>query len=302
MLPMQGTSPEAGGTGLYDRWRRLSGDADRLPAKVILTHTSYEYWGRAASLTHTTPDGRRDAPLDANERIYLLAGSQHFVDGFPPQPFGTRYAVNPHNTRFAMRALLLALDAWVRDGKAPPASRYPKLADGTLVAVDKVRFPSLPGVSPPQREYRPRPLDFGPRFASQGIIDRQPPQSGEPWWVGVPQVDADGNEVAGLRLPEVAVPVATYSGWNLRSSKAGASDEMADYRGSFFPFQCSSGKQRGGGDPRPSLEERYEERAGYLRRFLASAEKATQDGYLLSRDLPSLQRRGEALWRLICGP
>ena len=302
MLPMQGTSKEPGEAGLYDRWRQLSGDADTLSAKVILTHTSYEYWGRAASLTHTSPDGRRDSPLDANERIYLLAGSQHFVDGFPPQAFGTRYVVNPHNTRFAMRALLVALDAWVRDGKAPPSSRYPRLADGTLVAVGDVRFPRLPGVSPPPREYQPRPLDFGPRFISQGIIDLQPPrQHGARWWVGVPQVDADGNEVAGLRLPEVAVPVATYSGWNLRSTKAGASDEMADYRGSFFPFQCSAGKQRGNGDARPSLEERYGERAVYLRRFLASAEKATQEGYLLKRDLPSLQRRAEALWRLICG-
>ncbi len=301
LLPMQGTPSQKGGEGLYDRWRTLSGKADKLPAKVMTTHSSYEYWGRAASLTHTSPDGKRDSPLDANERLYLLPGSQHFVATFPPQALGTKYATNPHSTRFAMRALLVALDDWVRQGKPPPASRYPRLEDSTLVPVAAWRFPSLPGVMAPQHPYQPRALDFGRRFEGLGIIDHQPPRPHDlAWGVGLPAVDADGNERAGLPMPEVMVPVATYSGWNLRSTKTGASQEMAEYRGAFLPFQCSTAGRRATEDPRPSLEERYGNRAEYLRRFQVAAEQSRAAGALLAADLPALNRHAESLWRLIC--
>lgn len=301
LLPMVGSASKPGDEGLYDRWRALSGNASKLPAKVVITHTSYEYWGRAASLTHTSPDGLQDSPLDANERLYLLPGSQHFVDMFPPQAFATRYVVNPHNTKFAMRALLVALDAWVRQGRVPPSSRYPRLEDKTLLPLAGWRFPELPAITPPRHPYQPRRLDYGQRFASSGIIDQQPPRPlGQSWQIALPAVDADGNEQAGLPLPEVTVPVGTYTGWNLRSPKAGAGQEMVEYRGTFLPFQCSAAGRRDTGDPRPSLEERYGGREEYLRRFRRASEQAVAAGVLLARDVPALERRARDLWRLIC--
>lgn len=305
LFPFSGTSlklsDEGRREGLYDVWRTASDrtasgrSKGTLPAKVMITHTSYEYWGRAASLTHTTPDGKADLQLEPHERLYLLAGTQHFVDSFPPRAYGTRYTANPHSTRFAMRALLVALEAWVAKGTAPPDSRYPKLADGSLVVPGKVDWP-VPGVALPQHWYRPRHLDFGPRFRSHGIIDHQPPTTKGAFAVAVPQVGDDGNERVGIRMPEVIVPVATYSGWNLRAAKIGAGDQLADYRGSFFPLRRNLEDRRRANDPRLSLDERYGSREEYLRQFEVAAEGLVKQRLLLSNDLPAVVSHGAELW------
>ena len=289
--------PFNGQQGLYDRWRQASKETPgkvqggSLPAKVVLTHTSYEYWSRGASLTHTTTDGQGDALLDANERIYFLTGTQHWLDPWPPRATATRYPVNGHDYRYALRALLVAFDGWLHGGPAMPKSRHPKIADGTLVSFEKLRFPALPGAETPSSPYRPPRLDFGPRFSSQGIIDHQPPKVGEPWPMRVPQVDADGNERAGVRLPQITVPVAVYTGWNLRRPKDGGGEHLALFRGAMFPLPVSESGTS-------ALKERYGGPEPYLRRTRHAVSQLVEEGFFLEDDADTFQQRAVEAWRL----
>ena len=269
--------------------------------RVMLTSTGYDYWGRGMALTHTQLDGRKDLDPGPAVRLYHFSSSQHFVDNFPPAAVGTRWPGNPVDFRFAARALLLALDAWVSQDVEPPASRYPHLGDRTLVAPAKLAFPKLRGVVPPSHPRRVHRLDCGPRFAEQGILDWQPPIRGEPYPLLVPQVDALGNEKGGLRLPEVEVPVATLTGWNLRAEALGASDEMADFRGAFLPLSRTLADRQRHGDARRSLAELYTDREQYLERYGAVAHRLVEQGYLLEEDLDELLRRAEALWDAVAG-
>ncbi len=159
--------------------------------KIFYTNSSYEYFGRAASLIHTTIDGRRDAELAPTTRIYLFAGTQHGPAGFPPTRGAARNLPNFNPFPLAMRALLVAMDAWVRDGKEPPPSQYPRISDQTLVPLEALRFPKIPGVALPTRIQTAWRLDFGPEFRSAGVVTREPPAVGRPFPVLVPQVDAD---------------------------------------------------------------------------------------------------------------
>jgi len=287
------TDPETG---------RTDGLLERSPApRLVFTNTGYEYWGRAASLIHTTFDGRADMPLDPRVRIYHLAGGQHFVDRFPPERAATRYPANPNDFLWSLRALLVALDAWVADGTEPPPSRYPRVDDGTLVAPADLAFPKIPGVEVPHRPHEAYRMDYGPRFWTEGIVTKQPPVVGKPFGVRVPQVDADGNPRSGLRMPEVAVPLATYTPWNWRAEEIGAPGELADFRGSFLPFPATAEERRAAGDPRKSIEERYGSFDAYLGRYAAYAAQLARDGYLLDEDLPELLERAEALWREVVG-
>src|SRR5262249_46410609 len=154
--------PDGGpAAGLLDRAR-----ADGVAPKVFFTNTSYEYWGRGASLVHTSPDGARDAPIGEGVRVYFFAGLQHFTAPFPPpadyRGIKTTHLQNPNPVAWLWRALFETMEAWVRDGLAPPESRIPKLADGTLVAVTALSYPKIPTLPPPARAYQPVRLDFGP--------------------------------------------------------------------------------------------------------------------------------------------
>ncbi|MFN2509298.1 MAG: alpha/beta hydrolase domain-containing protein, partial [Chthoniobacterales bacterium] len=210
------TDPESGKrAGLLDRAKA----AGVLP-KIFYTNTSYEYWSRAGSLIHTSPDGKRDVPPTAFSRIYLLAGLQHFSRAFPPTPesepsLAAQHLPNPNPVRWFWRALYVAMDDWVRDGKQPPESRYPRIADKTLVRREAVKFPQIRGVQLPGRVHEALRLDFGPQWKNR-IITKQPPGVGKPFPSLVPQVNQQGNEVAGVRLPQLEVPLAAYTGWNLR--------------------------------------------------------------------------------------
>ena len=175
---------------LLDKARQLGA----IP-KLFFVNNSTEYWNRSASLIHTDPMGQNDLPPDTRARIYLLAGAQHYSG---QQRDRGIYAncVNPMNHYRAMRALLLALDRWVRDGSEPPPSTYPRIADGTLVTVAayKAAFPRIPGLTLPESNLRPPRLDFGPRFAEERIADFVPPRPGKPLETLVPRPDADGND------------------------------------------------------------------------------------------------------------
>jgi hypothetical protein len=182
--------------------------------------------------------------------------------------------------------MLVALDRWVSGRAEPPASRYPRIADGTLVDLATWRrtFPQIPGVGLPPDYYRPCRLDFGPRFRSEGIADVVPPKMGEPFGALIPAVDADGNELAGIRLPDVAVPLGTYTGWNLRTAASGPEGILTRLDGMYLPFATTSRQRREQGDPRPSVRERYPTRAAYLAQMTEATLKLYHEGFLLAED------------------
>jgi hypothetical protein len=275
--------------------------------KIFFTNTSYEYWGRAASLVHTSPDGGKDADLGKNVRVYLLSGLQHFSGVFPPQrntqgnpDYTAQQRQNPNPIQWFWRALITDMDEWVRKGTPPPPSTYPKVADGTLVALPQWKFPKIPGVNTPKEYTLAYRLDFGPHWA-QGIVSYEPPKVGKSFTVLVPQSDADGNDLGGVRLPEMAVPLATYTGWNLRDPSIGAPDQRLSFLGSFVPFSRTRAEREKSGDPRPSVSERYTSREQYLEKFGEAAKKLVRERFLLEEDLPAVMARGQREWDEVVG-
>jgi hypothetical protein len=203
---------------------------------------------------------------------------------------------NPNDFRWSMRALLLALNRWVAEGKEPPASRYPRLKDGSLTALQSLKFPRISGVRLPTRIQTAYRLDFGPDFRSNGIVSIEPPKVGKAFPTLVSQVDQDGNEVGGIRLPAIQVPLATYTGWNLRAPELGAADELYSMVGSFVPFTRTKGQRSMEGDPRLSIEERYPNRSTYLAKVKAAADLLAREGYLLEPDVADIVSRAGTEW------
>ena len=294
LFPFSGVSqrdPETGATdGLFAHEARLP--------KVFFTNTGYEYWGRAASLLHTTPAADADVEPASNERNYHLAGAQHFVVDRPAVSEQSDAVVthrgSPLDFHPALRALLARLVEWVRDGREPPASAYPRLDAGTLVAVDRIRAPAIPGVKWPRVAHEAYRVDYGPRWPD-GIITLEPPRLGKPFGVRVPQVDADGNELAGVRSLELLAPLATYTPWSLRRG-AVHPDELVDFYGTFIPFARDRAERERTGDPRPSVIERYGDRTRYGELVRRHAETLTQAGWLLAEDVPRVVEQAERAW------
>lgn len=224
--------------------------------KIFYTNGAYEYWGRAASLIHTTPDGKQDLPPAKDTRIYFFPGSQHGTGSLPPRPIAAQNPGNTNDYRASMRALLIAMQAWLKDDKQPPASVYPRLAKDQLVSVGAYAFPQIPGVAIPRANRRAFRLDFSV----------EPPKLGPPFATLVPQVNSDGNETSGIHMPEVQVPLASYTGWNLRSPKIGAPDQLYTQAGSWIPFPLNKTEREKRHDPRTSIEERYPSKNAIPRR------------------------------------
>ncbi len=266
---------------------------------IFYTNSSYEYWGRAASLIHTDVQGSRDIPPFENVRIYLLSGAQHGPGPFPPRFTIGQQRTNPLDFRWTMRALLQAMHGWVAEGTQPPDSRYPRIADSTLVPPDQLEFPHIPGVNTSARVHRAYRVDYGPRFESEGVVTQEPPAVGRQFPILVPSVDDDGNEVAGIRMPELAVPLATYTGWNLFNEKSGPPHEISSMVGSYIAFPLTRAARQATGDPRRSIEERYASRAEYLG-LVAEAGLALVDGrLLLPGDLPAIVRNANSHWEYL---
>lgn len=243
---------------------------------IFEVNTSSEYWQKGASLVHTDPAGRRDLALPANIRAYLIAGTQHAH--VPSLAKGRGLCLverNPHIPSAGLRALVAALDGWVSEGRAPPRSRIPTLAGRTLVDAAALKFPAVPGLAAPARANEvPMPADWLTVSAPRPT----------PYGAKVSAVDADGNEAAGIRLPDLAVPLGTHTGWNFYRSAAMAG-ELCDRDGAFVPFARSRAERLAAGDPRPSLEERYGSRAAYVSRVRAAAEALVRDRLLLPEDV-----------------
>jgi len=263
--------------------------------RIFYTNGSYEYWGRGASLTHTSLDGKHDYAPSAGSRIYYLAGTQHGPNANPVR-HDTENLANPQDYRFAMRGLLLAMNAWITDDAPPPDSRMPLIAKNELVPESALHFPKIPGVHLPKEPYIVYRLNFGPNFRTKGIIDIEPPKIGGPFPILVPQVDRDGNEISGVRLPELSVPLATYTGWNLRDPAIGAPDVTYDMVGSYVPFARARADREKTGDPRLSIEERYTDREDYVRKVAAAAEELVRERFMIEEDVPRVIERAAARW------
>jgi hypothetical protein len=253
--------------------------------KVFYTNTPVEYWGqgRAAALTHTSLDGTRDLRLPANVRSYLLAGTQHTEAAFPPpQGFGQELN-NPIPQGEIMRALLRNLHRWVATGVQPPGSRHPLLADGSLAAAPSVKFPSVLGVSDP------RTIE-GPAFPGTGTG----PSTPLPFLV--PQVDDDGNDTAGIRTPEQAVPLATTTGWNFRAGRIGNPSATYPLLGSYIPLARTKTDREARRDPRLSIEERYASKDEYLQKIRAAADDLVKVRLMLADDVEGVLARAGRHW------
>lgn len=264
------------------------------PPKVFYMNTGVEYWGggRAAALVHTSPDGTRDIALPPNVRFYFIAGAQHSPAAFPPAaPTNVQQRQNPTDYWWTLRALLIGIDQWVREGVDPPASIYPTLRDGTLVAASKTAFPAIPGV------HSPTTLWAGARAANALTAQNGAPGTALP--LLVPPVDADGNERAGVRLPEVQVPLATHTGWNFRNSSSGATDSIRPLIGSYIPFAATRESRQAPGDPRRSIAERYANVDEYLSRIRAAERALVKQRYVLAEDVAAIESRAMEHWRLL---
>ena len=285
--------------GLLERCR----ERDTCP-KILHTVSSTEYWQGGHSLVTTDAAGDKDAAgpglkdavLPETVRIYHFAGTQHVIT--PTMPKGVCSA--PPNVlvdpRPAMRALLLALDRWAKGGAPPPASVYPRIADGTLVPSSALKWPALAGFAPPRAPNPMVQFDYGARIA-EGIIDNVPPLP-HPfrYRVLVPAIDADGNEIAGLRMPEQAVPTATTTGWSLRGADSGAAGELCYLDGMALPFAKTAAERAATKDPRPSLAERYQDRNAYVAKVRAAAQDLQRRGFYLEEDIEKTTGRASRAW------
>jgi hypothetical protein len=224
---------------------------------LIETNTSTEYWQKGASLLTTDPMGMKDVALPGNSRVYMIAGTQHGGRaGAASDPGPNVNPRNPHNPMAAVRALLVALEDWVVSGKAPPPSRVPTLADRTLVEADKTGFPAIEGAAVARKTNVVDCPAAGPERVYRTLVCR---------------VDPDGNEVAGIRLPDIAVPLAAYTGWN-EYKPPYPKGELADRDGSCFAF------------PPAKIAQRYRNRADYVAKVQAAVDELMKDRLMLQED------------------
>ncbi len=288
------TDPVTGATdGLLARARRTS----TVPRMVHLL-TNSEYFNRAGSLVHTDVTGTTDVPPPGTSRIYMVASAPHIVGPFPPAPFADKDFVgqadmNPLVYTPVLRAVFRALDRWIVEGVEPPPSRYPTVADGTLVTPGAAGWPTIPGVRMPPAPMTTYRLDFGPAWA-EGRVTIEPPRLGAAFVSLVPAVDEAGNDRGGIRLPQIAVPLATHTGWNYRQPSIGAPERLASEIGAYRPLPRTARERAATGDSRAPIAERYASRDVYLGRIAQVAVALVDERYLLAEDVAGLIRQAAA--------
>lgn len=272
--------------------------------KIIFTNTSAEYWRGDAALIHTDLETMTDAPQSQSVRRYHFAGCQHGSGEFPPLEIrpadGIRGQLPFNSVDYAplSRAVLENLDRWVSTGEEPPPSRHPSLDEGTAVESHTLleRFAQLPGVRVPSQTTRAIRLNYGPE-AIQGRTTTLPAVEGEEFPAFVGELDESFNELEGIRLPDLSVPVATYTGWNLRDESIGNPDLYIGITGGLagwtLPLPATRAAREAARDPRASIEERYTDRDDYLDKVSRAALELVADGYLLEEDvLPIVELSG----------
>jgi len=268
--------------------------------KVFYTNTGFEYHRGDASLIHTDPAGTRDVEHGPDVRVYHWSGTEHGLGIWPPADAAT-VAADPRgwterarnlrgvvNYGRLLRAALANLDRWVREGVPPPTSRHPRVADGTAVdpSALETTFDKIPGACYPRHQVRAQRQDFS----------TLPPKPGPVYGNRVSAVNEDGNERAGIAVPEQTVPLATHTGWNLRHPESGGVDQILYFAGSTLPFARTRAEREAAGDPRPSIAERYASREDYLARVRKAAEALAAAGYLLEEDVETSLGFGARMW------
>jgi Alpha/beta hydrolase domain len=262
--------------------------------KIFEVNSANEYWAKAASLLHTDCLGN-DLPDAPHVRYDLLASLPHSGGSPPTGPDIGQQPRNPLVANPILRALLVALDQWVSEDREPPQSQVPRVADGTLVPAlpqDGVGFPPIPGVTYNGCLHEGDLFDFGPSF-DQGILTVLPPVFlGMPYPAFVPQTDGDGNDIAGVRMVEIAVPLATYTGWGLRAGPAAG--DGCDAWGQKIDFPQTQVERLATGDPRRSIAERYASHVYYVQEVTKAAKELERQGFLLDEDVQRYITEAEA--------
>lgn len=277
--------------GLLNRQREIGG----VP-KIFWTNTSAEYWRGDGYLLHIDPDGKRDLEPSPETRIYSFAGTQHSAGTLPMSNVDPnndamgRYPFNVVDQTPLMRAAIVNLDRWVSEGIEPPASYHPRISDGTAVTYQQAidTFPEMAGFERPSvDQFRVMPrVDLGPE-ADKGI-HQIPAKLGKPFRALVWNLDADGNETAPVRLPDLAVPVGTHTGWNPRHPDGGAPGHLMPMRGftNFMP-ETADDRERTG-DGRLSIDERYADKDDYLAKVRVVVEELVAGRHVLEEDIESV--------------
>ena len=271
--------------------------------KLFLTNTSSEYWGGHAALTHIDATGTKDIVPSHTVRIYHFAGTQHSPGVLPlkhVQPTGS-VGLHPFNWvdwRPLIRAAVANLDAWVCENISPPASKHARLDEGTAVPTESLKavYDAFPGFGFPDHLRHLSRYDFGP---VDGITGNLPPVTGKPYPALTTIVDQDGNDLAGIRLPDVAVPLATVTGWNLRHPTTGGPGQTHKIMGSTVPFTFTRQERQDRTDPRPSVEERYASKDDYLDRVEGVARELVSERYMLEEDVERVGQMASERYDLI---
>ena len=289
-----------GAGSLLDRCR-----VDRTCPKIVETFGSAEFWNLRMSPDLVGTDAKADIALPANVRRYYFPGTTHgggaggFATAAGRPPAGCVIAANPNPEFDELKALRAGLVAWVATGKEPPPSVYPTAAKGELVAPNAAAmgFPAIPNTLRPDGHLNTLPQqDFGPRFRRadvSGIIDVAPPRIGADTPMLVPRVDADGNETSGAASVQHRVPLGTYLGWN-ETAGGYFKGQYCTLNGGFVPFARTRAERAASGDPRPSLEERYGDHAGFVAKVRAAAAEIQAQGFLLPDDAERIVHEAEA--------
>jgi hypothetical protein len=255
--------------------------------KVFHIDSATEYWQFQNSLVHTDENGTVDLVPPDNVRIYFYSSLQHLnIKGVAPSRGICQQISNPTHSGVMARALLIALDEWVRDGTEPPDSQVPRIDDGTLVPPEQYcsAFPAIPGVNCTGLFQASGERDFGPHVSSdRGIITKLIPDVLSVHHVLVPKPDQNGNDIAGIRHPYVEAPVATLTGWNLRRPEF--TDDLCGISGMMIPLHNTREERLAANDPRPSLEELYRDHKGYVKAVAKAAKRLAHDRFLLEEDV-----------------
>lgn len=273
--------PESGGNNDVLAAAKKHG---KLP-KIIISNSALEYWGRSASLIHTSLDGKQDASIHDNVRIYVINGAPHGHTGTRSLEVA-QHGRSTISTEPTLKSLQIMLDDWVAKDIAPAESRYPRIDRGELItpAAHKQEMPTIPSMRHPGRSFQTTICDYGPDFWDKGIMTQVPPKIVGHYPTFVPSVDEDGNGLGGIRMPDLTAPLGTYQGFNPRNPEANAPNYMTSFYGSFWPFALTKEERIERGDTRLSIEERYAGKEAYVQQVIAKVKQLQAERFLTQKD------------------